>query len=109
MVVNELAVSTGKFTDPLDADNKNSFSLFQPAPAFPGEDFLQNDPGDLIFPLDLVGSKVMISLEPFPDDDPQLFGIILLTGQIPLDAVEHVTYFLDNDVSRLPTGVATIK
>lgn len=85
VVINGIPVSTGTFTDPAQADDFNPFSgTANPAPPFPGEDFLNNAvaPDGLTFPTDLRGSGVVISIEPVGDTDPSPFFLKPLSGSI---------------------------
>ncbi|WP_147406199.1 anti-sigma factor [Aquimarina sp. BL5] len=87
VVINNVPVSTGTFTDPAQADDFNPFSsTANPAPPFPGEDFLNNSasPDGVTFPVDLRGSTVVISVEPLNDLDKAPFFLKPLTGNIQL-------------------------
>jgi hypothetical protein len=107
-VINGTPVTTGRFTDPAAADNAAPYSGSQPGPPFPGEDFLMNAPAGLTFPTDLAGATAVISIEPSPDDDPAPFTLKPLAGMIPANAVDHVTYSMDNNSAGVPGGSVTI-
>ncbi|GAA3507989.1 hypothetical protein GCM10022393_17650 [Aquimarina addita] len=84
-VVNGTPISMGTFTDPSGPDEFNSSSsTINAAPQYPGEDFLNNNvaPTGLVFPLDLRGATISISVEPFPDEDRAPFFLTPLTGTI---------------------------
>ncbi len=90
VVVDGVPVSTGTFTDPAKPDDFNSFSgNNNPAPLFPGEDFLNNSiaPDGLSFPLSLKGADIVISVEPVDDQDKTPFFLKPLSATIqPTDA-----------------------
>jgi hypothetical protein len=108
VVMNGAPVTTGKFTDPLMADNAAPYSGSQGGPPFPGEDFLMNAPTGLTFPTDIAGATAVISIEPSPDDDPAPFTLKPLVGMIPANAVDHVTYSMDNNSAGVPDGSVAI-
>lgn len=72
-VIDGTPVSTGTFTSADGNDSGNPFSGPNAAPAFPGEDFIQNAPSGLTFPADLRGKTIVISVEPFPDNSSAPF------------------------------------
>jgi hypothetical protein len=103
-------VTSGRFTAVDMADDADPFSSTMPGPPFPGEDYLLNAPGMLTFPTDLAGGVAVISIEPQPDDSPMPFTLKPLVGDIPMGALDHVTYALTNMVGgTFPTGTATIR
>ena len=55
-----------------------------------------NAPEGLTFPLDLSGKKLVISVEPNPDTSPDPSPIKPLIGVVPLNALDHVLYTMDN-------------
>lgn len=108
-VIDEIAVTTGTFASQFGSpDNAAPYSGPQAGPPFPGEDFLVNAPDGLDFPRDLRGSDVVITIEPFPDTDPGPFPLVVLRGTVPAEAVDHVSYRVDNIAADFPTGLATI-
>lgn len=109
VVINGMPVTTGKFSDPAMADFAAPFSSTQPAPPFPGEDFLLNAPTGLNFPTNIAGGTAVISIEPMPDDDSVPFILKPLVGMIPANAVDHFIYQMDNNSGTFPEGVASIK
>lgn len=64
-------ISTGRFTDVADADSDGAGETggSNPGPAFPGQDFINPSP------LDLIGLASVISVEPNPDNSLAPFGI----------------------------------
>lgn len=70
-------VSTGRFTDVAAADSDAGGPAAGPdgTPPFPGQDFI--DPA-----MDLVGGKVVISVEPDPDDGAAPFALKPLLGDV---------------------------
>ncbi|TKG92912.1 anti-sigma factor [Puteibacter caeruleilacunae] len=96
VVVDGQPVTTGKFTMVDTADDADPFSGDQPGPSFPGEDFLMDAPVGLNFPLDLSGAKVVISIEPMPDNSEAPFLLKPLLGDVPANAADHTVYMMDN-------------
>jgi hypothetical protein len=86
-------ISTGRFSNPAAADKYSGYSGPQTGYNFPGEDFLQNAPSGVTFPLDLSNAKVAISLE-YNDgkthsDQPYLK---IFEGTVPASAQSGVSY-----------------
>ena len=108
-ILNGTPVSTGKFTDPGKPDLAAPFTGLGSVPPFPGEDFLNNAPAGLAFPIDISGMTVAITIEPDPDDSPAPFMVKPLFATVPTGAADHVTYPLTNGANALPTATATIK
>lgn len=71
VVIDNTPVSTGTFSSLSGVDDASPYSGNQPAPDFPGEDFINNAPSPLTFPQDgdIRGKQVVISVEPSPDYD----------------------------------------
>ena len=79
----DVYVSTGTFTSSTGADDFAPYSSQKnPAPAFPGEDFLNNTvaPAGITFPTDLRGKNVFISIEPQNDTSAEPFFLRPLNG-----------------------------
>lgn len=93
VVIDGVPVSTGRFTNTDMADDNASSSTFKGdegnGPGFPGEDFIQNAPSGLTFPIDLKGKKVVISVEPSPDNSAKPFALKPLAHDVPTDAMDH--------------------
>lgn len=107
-VINGTPVTTGTFTSAMGADDAAPFSGSMMAPPFPGEDFLQNAPNGLTFPVDLSGSPIVISVEPFPDNSPAPFTLKPLLGNTPAMANVHTLLpMMNNATATNPTGTAT--
>jgi hypothetical protein len=103
-------VTSGKFTAVDVADESAPYSGPQAGPPFPGEDYLENAPAGLVFPTDLSGDVVVISVEPDPDDDTAPFVLKPLVYQLPDPAQDHVTYDMDNQAATtFPTGAANFE
>lgn len=108
VVINGKPISTGIFTDIAAADNFAAFSESMGTPPFPGEDFLKNAPNGVNFPTDLSGAKVVISIEPYPDNSPSPFVLKPLLGDVPGNVENHKVYNMNNIISNTaPTGIAT--
>lgn len=95
-VVNGVPLSTGTFTNVAGTDDAAPFSGPVPLPTpngadgfFPGEDFLENAPNGVTFPVDLRGATIVISVEPYPDNNPGPFTLKPLAHVVPATAVNH--------------------
>jgi len=106
VVVDGLPLSTGTFISPSGSDDAAPFSGTNPGPTYPGEDFLQNAPQVLQFPMDVRAKFAVISVEPFPDNSPAPFTLKPLAGMIPNDAI-GVQQIGVGVVISFPSGSAT--
>ncbi|SHF00021.1 hypothetical protein SAMN05444274_103208 [Mariniphaga anaerophila] len=95
-VINGTPVTTGKFTSVSAADMAAPFSGTNPGPNYPGEDFLMNAPSGLTFPTDLSGAKIVISVEPMPDNSAAPFLLKPLLADVPADAAVHSVHSMGN-------------
>lgn len=98
-------VSTGRFLEASQADDLDVYSGDMAGPPFPGEDFLNNAPGDLNFPVDLSEATVVVSIEPVPDNSTAPFLLKPLVAQVPANAQDHFTYDMGANLT-FPTGMA---
>ncbi len=110
LIVSGTPISTGRFTSFKTADNGNPFSGSQnnAEPPIPGEDFLLNPPTGETFPLDLRGRRLVISIEPSPDNSPNTF--LLKPLLIDLSATANLALSTHNFVQNLgslPAGTVT--
>jgi hypothetical protein len=108
VVVNDVPLTTGKFTSVTGEDESHPYSGPKMGPPFPGEDYLQKAPSGLTFPIDLSGAIIVITIEPNPDDNPAPYPLKPLVGTVPISAQDHFTY-MTNQAGTFPTGTATIK
>lgn len=107
-VINGTPVSTGTFLSTTAADDAAPYSGTVAGPPFPGEDFLNNAPSGLTFPTDLTSQKIVISIEPMPDNSAAPFLLKPLKGEVPANVAIQTTYSVDNNaVATNPTGTAT--
>ncbi len=106
-VVGGTPLSTGTFTNVAMADDDAPFSGNMDAPPFPGEDFLNNAPSGIVFPVDLSGGKVVISIEPVPDNSPAPFVLKPLAADVSPTAMDHLVYNMSQNLSSFPTGTAS--
>jgi hypothetical protein len=105
-------LSTGKFVVPGLPDSAATYSGPGNAHPFPGEDFIANPPAGTIFPLDLTGASVYITVEPWEDFDvaPDTpFFLRVLQGEVPAGAESGIQYGLTSVVGEFPTGTATVQ
>ncbi|HUU29124.1 MAG TPA: hypothetical protein VM123_15055 [archaeon] len=112
VILNSTYLSTGKFTSVNTTDGSSNYSGTWSSPTFPGEDFLQNAPAGLSFPIDLAGASVMITVEPWnglDDNTDKPFFLKLLAADIPVSAVDHTTYYMSAVTVPMPSGTATLK
>jgi hypothetical protein len=105
-VIDGIPVTTGTFLYPDSADEEAPYSGPDPGPPFPGEDFLMNAPSGLTFPTNIAGGTAVISIEPYPDNSEAPFTLKPLVGNIPPNAIDHFTYFMDLNLESLPSGMA---
>lgn len=98
-------ISTGRFDNFGGRDDFTNFSgmQFNQGPPVPGEDFFFNAPTGEVFPLDVRGRMVVISLEPVPDDSPAPFAIKPLVG-VAGNATAPNTHNFNANTASLPTG-----
>lgn len=107
-IIDGQPLSSGTFLSGEGGDDAAPFSGPAPGPPFPGEDYVTNAPEGVTLPTDLSGGTVVISVEPFPDDDPAPFVFKPLTGTAAEKATDHVSYPLSLNSDPFPSAVATI-
>ena len=106
-VIDGRPVTTGRFVDPTVADDFAGFSGPDGGPDRPGEDFIINAPDGLTFPTNLVGSTIVISVEPQNDNSPDPFTLKPLVAQVPEGTGDHQN--LPFGLGPMaPTGSATL-
>ncbi len=107
-VIDGTPLSTGRFSSIQGADDFNGFSGTQGGPPFPGEDFLQNAPSGLNFPVDLRGQTVVISVEPSPDNSAAPFTLKPLVSSVLENATDHSSLSMSNNaIQTNPTGTVS--
>lgn len=100
-------ITTGTFTEFNTPDNFDDFSeTSQSGPPVPGEDFFLNAPSGEVFPLDVRGRTVVISVEPVPDDSPAPFVMKPLVGMAGQDTAP-ATHDFGQNLGSLPSGKVT--
>lgn len=107
VVNNGVVLSTGRFTDPNGPDDASPFSGNQPAPPFPGEDFLMNAPAGLMFPTNLSGATFVISVEPLPDNSPMPFTLKPLVHTAANPVETGTTLSMNRELGGFPSGTVT--
>jgi hypothetical protein len=96
-------ISTGVFSDFDTMDAFSGFSGMNPGPPLAGEDFFNNAPEGVSFPLDVRNRTVVISIEPVPDNDPAPFLLKPLIGTAGTDTAP-VSYPFNYNQASFPTG-----
>jgi hypothetical protein len=111
VMVQGTAISTGTFEVSDEADDTLRYGGATAGPNYPGEDFLQNAPSGVTFPLDLSGASVFITLEPWYDPHPESPSPYkILQATVPASAVNLQTYTMDAvAANNLPTGTVTLE
>lgn len=101
-------ITTGVFTDFDGRDDFNMFSgnEFKLGPPVPGEDFFLNAPTGEIFPLDVRGRTVVVSVEPVPDDSPAPYVMKPLVGTAGQETAPAI-HNLNQNLVSLPSGQVT--
>lgn len=99
-------LSTGPFRENNTHDTLRQYSETD-TPPYPGEDFLENAPEGVAFPLDPSGATVRVSVEPYPDDALGPFGLFVLSGSVPSNPVSATPYSLQAGPA-MPRGTATL-
>ena len=107
---NNIVLSTGRFDSGTGSDSSSFFSGEEnDAPNFPGEDFLVTGvqiPG-LIFPLDLRNKKIIVSIEPQPDNSSEPFQLKPMIGTASsITGTSSVNTMTLNNAS-FPSGTVT--
>ena len=112
IVVDGNPISTGTFYafNMRDSGNPYSGTEFNAGPPVPGEDFfIKTDSApDVDFPIDVRGNTVVVSLEPYPDNDPAPFVLKPLTSNVADDAATApTTHNMTFSTDTFPTGSVT--
>ncbi|MBX2844582.1 MAG: hypothetical protein KTR13_00095, partial [Saprospiraceae bacterium] len=105
-VIDGVPYSTGTFRTASGSDDAATFSGPNPGPPFPGEDFIQGGT-TVTFPTDLRGATIVISVEPDPDNEMAPFALKPLVGNVPANALDHVSFDLGQNLVDIPTGTVT--
>jgi len=108
MVIDGQTLSMGRFRSPDLPDFINLFSGPLPAPPFPGEDFLVNAPSGIVFPADLAGAHLLLTLEPVFDDTIDPSQLVVLEAFLPGGLEGGEIIGLTNRTADFPTGTAAI-
>jgi len=108
LVVNGEPLTLGRFNDPEGSDTSNRFSGEQEAPDVPGEDFPQDPPEGLVFPLDLGGTRLIVTLEPVTSDASTPTQFIVLEANLPAGLTGGETISMLNRADEFPTGTAVL-
>ena len=107
-------LTTGRFTTADGADMDAPFSGPNPAPPFPGEDFVANLPATISGAVNLAdgASVIVISVEPYLDgSDPTgaaPFSIKPLVGSVPAGLAGLTLTAIGQNLVTVPSGSASI-
>jgi hypothetical protein len=88
--VGGIVLSTGRFTNPNQADAQAPYSGTHRQIGFPGEDFLYNSPAGITFPFNLGGARLNLVI--VPNNNVSSEGITIMSADIPADAAPFTTY-----------------
>jgi hypothetical protein len=102
-----VVLSTGKFTNPAQADETAQYSGAMAGPPFPGEDFITNAPAGITFPGNLRGTTLVITVEPNPDNSPVPFTIKPLSHQVSQSVIPGDTNDMMRSLTSFPSGTVT--
>ena len=78
-------------------------------PPFPGEDYVTNAPSGQMFPSNLSGATMVISIGPSPDNSPAPLAFKPLVGTAPANAMDHTTYDRMSNLSGSFTSGSVFK
>ena len=109
VVANGVPLTTGTFTNVAAADDLAPYSRTEATPPFPGEDFLINAPSSLVFPLDVRGKTAVISIEPYPDNDPAPFTLKPLVLETIGQGTAPVLHTMNANLGSFPLGSVSRK
>lgn len=106
VMVDGTPISTGRFNAFDMQDDFNGFSaMMSSGPNLPGEDFFNNPPMGIDFPLDVRNRMVVISVEPAVDDDPAPFVVKPLAALAGMMLASNQDFALN--MAGIPTATAT--
>ena len=108
MIINDTPVGMGRFRLPDAADLINPHSADGPFPDVPGEDFLVDPPAGLVFPADLSGARLLVTLEPLAINVDTPSQLVILEATLPAGLQGGEVIELINRVADFPTGIAAI-
>ncbi len=107
-VVDGMPISTGRFVDLSQPDFAAPHSGELPGPTVPGEDLLLNAPDGFTFPADLRGQRIVVSVEPEPDDSERPFTLKPLAVDVAENAAAAQSMQIGNAIDRLPTATVRL-
>ena len=108
MIINDIPVSMGRLRVSDAADLNNPHSADGPFPDVPGEDFLVDPPEGLVFPADLSGARLRVTLEPLTTDIDTPSQLVILEAILPAGLQGGEVLELINRVGDFPSGIAAI-
>jgi hypothetical protein len=100
-------LKTGGFRSASIKDNDSTYCGPLSIPNYPGEDFLNNAPTGVSFPVDLSGKTLFITIQPTDWKLDRAFNLEILKATIPANATEFVSYDLEKNLV-LPSGSGTV-
>ncbi|MHB0975622.1 MAG: hypothetical protein ACYC1U_00325 [Candidatus Aquicultorales bacterium] len=101
-------IKIGKFSSPSSMDDFDGYSGDGPSPDFPGEDFINNPPDDYVFPLDVRGSQVWVTLEPDPSVSQEPFPITIFERTVSEEAETRSNIGMENVSNNMPSLKITV-
>jgi hypothetical protein len=98
-------LSIGTFTKSSAGDDSSTYNGAETAYPFPGEDFINNPPSGLSFPVDLRGAHCFVTLTPaYPEGSVVPYVVTVYETQISSIALPQQVYFMENTSDTFPAG-----
>jgi hypothetical protein len=108
LIIDGQTLTLGRFISPAAPDFINPYIGPLPPPLFPGEDFLFNAPAGIVFPADLAGTRLLVTLEAILDDTADPSQLVVLEAILPGGLQGGEIIELTNRTADFPTGTAVI-
>lgn len=106
IIMNSDTVSIGTFVEPYGADDSSKYGAGTAGGYnFPGEDFIENPPPGIIFPTDLSGKQIFITIDaPHPATSYTPFRLIPYISTVPMNCESKTNYSMQNNSESFPNG-----
>jgi hypothetical protein len=108
LIIDGQTLTLGRFINPAGPDFINPYIGPLLPPLFPGEDFLFNAPAGIVFPADLAGTRLLVTLEAVLDDTADPSQLVVLEAILPGGLQGGEIIELTNRAADFPTGTAVI-